>query len=252
MALSASAADIETSATGDLNLDAFKGRTLHVEFDSSSKLSAELRERFQALGFTLAQEKADAEVSVKVMAGYFFQKPRAKQQYIDFGAVVEQASKADIDRKADESTRVAGVELAPLVQGLRQNLSANMVLGVGLVDSVLSLSGARGWFNKLVSGDERGVCLGTAEMCKDWKKYVQRMRIAAFITPKHGDQAVIRAEASAKDEELVPDELFRASMGSLTGRLFPRPVNAQDQSAQGAVQGAGRTLSDAAVKGASE
>lgn len=228
--MSALAADIKTSGAGSLDLDAYRGRSLYVEFQSSPKLTTEMRQRFEALGYNMAESAGDADVSIKVVASFSFERPRAKSQQIDFGKVVEQANTDVVNQKAAEATRAPGVELAPLVQGLRGNLSANMVLGVGLADSILSMSGARGWFNKLVSGDERGVCLGTNEMCKDWKKYVQQMRLTALVAPKAGDKSVIRAEATAKDEELLPDPLFRDGMGELTTRLFPAAATSQNAS----------------------
>ncbi len=231
----AQSSDIKTTGSGNLDLDIYRGRAVFVEFESSQKLTSELRERFEALGYALAPSAGEADVAVKVMAGYFFQKPRAKAQQIDFGRVVEQVNSDLVNQKASESTRVVGVELAPLAQGLRGNLSSNMVLGVGLVDSILSLSGARGWFNKLVSGDERGVCLGTAEMCKDWKKYEQHMRFAAFVSPKAGGKSVIRAEVATNSEDLLPDLLFHVGMGELTNRLFSPQVPAVT-----AVEGAAR------------
>lgn len=219
--MSAMAADINTSGTGKIDLDGYRGRSLYVEFQSSPKMTTEMRHRFEELGYSMAASADDADVSVKLAASFLFQRPRTRLQQIDFGKVVEQASPDVVNRKASEATRVPGVELSPLVQGLSGNLSANMVLGAGLVDSILSLSGARGWFNKLVSGDERGVCLGTDEMCKDWKKYVQKMRLTALVTPKAGDASTIMAEAAAKDEELLPDPLFHEGMRELTTRLLP-------------------------------
>ena len=228
--MSAVAADIKTSGSGSLDLDAYRGRSLYVEFQSSPKLTTEMRQRFEALGYSMAASVGDADVSIKVVASFSFKRPHAKSQQIDFGKVVEQVNPDVVNQKAAEATRAPGVELAPLVQGLRGNLSANMVLGVGLVDSILSMSGARGWFNKLVSGDERGVCLGTDEMCKDWKKYVQQMRLTALVAPKAGNKSVIRAEATAKDEELLPDPLFRDGMGELMTRLFPAAATSQNAS----------------------
>lgn len=232
--MSAVAADIKTSGTGSLDLDAYRGRSLYVEFQSSPKLTTEMRQRFEALGYSIAATAGEADVSIKVVAAFSFERPRAKAQQIDFGKVVEQANSDAVNQKAAEATRAPGVELAPLVQGLRGNLSASMVLGVGLVDSILSMSGARGWFNKLVSGDERGVCLGTDEMCKDWKKYVQQMRLTALVAAKAGDKSIVRAEATAKDEELLPDPLFRDGMGELTGRLFPPAANESQKAVQAA------------------
>lgn len=216
----AGSGSIQTLGSGSLNLDAYKGQSIKVEFDSSPKLTAELQKRFEDLGFKTAT--ADPDVTIKVGAVFSFQKPRAREQQLNFGRVVEQSNiAAVVQKEASNTTQAPGVELGPLVQGLRGNLSANMVLGAGLVDSILSMSGARGWFNKLVSGDERGICLGTEEMCKDWKKYTQHMRLGTLVVSKDGQRQVIRSEASTKNEELLPEQLFREGMGDLTSRLFP-------------------------------
>lgn len=216
----AGAGAIETTGSGSLNLDAYRGQSIKVEFDSSPKLTVELQKRFEELGFKTAA--AEPDVTIKVGAVFSFQKPRTREQQLNFGRVVEESDiDAAVQKEASNATRAPGVELGPLVQGLRGNLSADMILGVGLVDSILRMSGARGWFNKLVAGDERGICLGTEEMCKDWKKYTQRMRLGTLIVSKDGQRQVIRSEASTKSEELLPEQLFREGMGDLTNRLFP-------------------------------
>ena len=72
----------------------------------------------------------------------------------------------------------------------------------------------------MIAGDERGFCLGSEETCKDWKKYLQEGRFAAFVEPKAGQKHIIRAAAATKGEQLLPDPLFREGMGELTKRLF--------------------------------
>lgn len=225
------APDINVHGKGDFVLGVPDDMgSLYIEFTSSPRLSAHLRDEFQRMGYRLATSKDEADLAVRMVAGFVFQKPRAKQMQIDFGKILEESKIDVVANKAEESTRTVGTELGPLVQGIQGNLGAGMVMGAGIVDSILSLSGVRGWFNKLVSGDERGLCLGTAEMCKDWKKYDQEMRIATFIERKSGGRFVIRSTAKAKDEKLVPEALFKAGMQDMTVRLFQSAENSPEGS----------------------
>lgn len=96
----------------------------------------------------------DVDVFIKVVVLFLFECFCVKLQQIDFGKVVEQVNIDVVSWKVVEVMCVFGVELVLLVQGLCGNLSVNMVLGVGLVDLILSMSGVCGWFNKLVLGDE--------------------------------------------------------------------------------------------------
>lgn len=223
-------ADITTNGTDSINLEKFRERTIYVEFESSQKMTAELRQRFEVLGFNLSDSPDKADISVKVLSLFSFQQTRGKQQQIDFGKVIEADSGEVLEKKASQALREPGVNLTPLVHGLRGDLGLGMVFGLGLVDKALKLSGAKGWLNKMLVGDERGICLGTAEMCKDWKKFDQSMRIAAVITPATAntrERIIVRAEAKAKDEKLLPEELFREAMRELTGRLLSQPDTAQ-------------------------
>ena len=69
----------------------------------------------------------------------------------------------------------------------------------------MALTGAKGGFNKLIAGDERGWCLGTAEMCKNWTKYDQHVIVVVKLRPVLGKPA----------------------MAALTTRFFAAPKAAQ-------------------------
>jgi len=90
--------------------------------------------------------------------------------------------------KAEEATRTTSTDLGLMAQGLTGSLSSGMLLAAGLLDSVMALTGAKGGFNKLIAGGERGWCLGTAEMCTNWKKYDQLVIVVVtmrlFAVPK--------------------------------------------------------------------
>lgn len=236
----AHAAEVKTSGMGETDLDRFAGKTISVQFESSPKLTFALREQFEAMGYKLTETVEQADVVIVAAAAFGFQKPRARAQEVDFGKVVEQTKGDLIAQKDSQAYRDPKFDLAPAIQSMRGNLSTNMVLGAGVVETISSLIGVRSWFNKLVGGDERGICLGTEEMCKDWKKYDQRMRMGAMVTFKGEEKIAIRAEATTKDEQLLPDQLFKAGMGELTKRLFtaksaqPIAANRDAQSPVGA------------------
>lgn len=224
-------ADISTTGENSVNLNQYKSQPVYIEFESSQKLTTTIKHQFETLGFKVVDDKNSAGVVLRFMCVYAFKKPHAKEQHVDFGKVVDQ-TEGDLIADADKrSTRGIGVELAPLVQGLQGNLSTGMVFGAGIVDSVMRMAGARSWFNKLVSGDERGVCLGSAETCKDWKKYDQQMRLGVFVEPAAGKQVLVKAGARTLDEQLQPEPLFQHGMQELTKRLFPESGAGMDPAA---------------------
>jgi hypothetical protein len=129
--------------------------------------------------------------------------------------------------KAEKATRTTSTDVGLIAQGLTGSLTTGMLLGVGLLDSLGALTGAKGAFNKAITGDERGWCLGTAEMCKNWKKYDQHVIVAVKIRPVVGKPTILRSDAATKDEQLLPDPLFQAAMAAMTTRLFAAQRAAQ-------------------------
>ena len=201
-------------------------KKVHIEFVSSEKLSTQLREEFERRGFTVVQNPQDAEVSLQFAAGYTFQRPHARRMLVDFGRVAQEspdAAAATLADKAEKSTRSSSFNAGLVTQGLVGGLSSGMMLGAGLVDTIMSMSGFKGWANRAIAGDERGWCLGTAEMCKDWKKYDQQLRLRVEVRTAAASDAKpleLRSDAAAKDEQLVPEPMFRAAMDDMTVRLF--------------------------------
>ena len=216
--------EIKISGSGEAS--ELTGKKVHIEFVSSEKLSIQLREEFERRGFTVVQNPQDAEVSLQFAAGYTFQRPHARKMLVDFGRVAQEnpdTAAATLADKAEKSTRGSSFNAGLVTQGLVGGLSSGMMLGAGLVDTIMSMSGFKGWANRAIAGDERGWCLGTAEMCKDWKKYDQQLRLRVEVrTPAASDPKPIelRSDAAAKEEQLVPEPMFRAAMDDMTVRLF--------------------------------
>ena len=202
------------------------GKKVHIEFVSSEKLSTQLHEEFERRGFTVVQNSQDAEVSLQFAAGYTFQRPHARKMLVDFGRVAQEgpeAAAATLADKTEKSTRSSSFNAGLVTQGLVGGLSSGMMLGAGLVDTIMSMSGFKGWANRAIAGDERGWCLGTAEMCKDWKKYDQQLRLRVEVrsaAASDGKPLELRSDAAAKEEQLVPEPMFRAAMDDMTERLF--------------------------------
>jgi hypothetical protein len=150
----------------------------------------------------------EADVSIEFTAGFTFQLPRAREVAVDLGRMAEESATKNAGNlvdKAEKATRTTSTDLGLMAQGLTGSLSTGMLLGAGLLDSVMALTGAKGGFNKLIAGDERGWCLGTAEMCKNWKKYDQHVIVVVKLRPVVGKPA----------------------MAALTTRLFAAPKAAQ-------------------------
>jgi hypothetical protein len=202
------------------------GKKVHIEFVSSEKLTTQLRDEFERRGFTVVPNPQDAEVSLQFAAGYTFQRPHARKMLVDFGRVAQEspdAAAATLADKAERSTRSSSFNAGLVTQGLVDGLSSGMMLGAGLVDTIMSMSGFKGWANRAIAGDERGWCPGTAEMCKDWKKYDQQLRLRVEVRTTNASDArplELRSDAAAKEEQLVPDPIFRAAMDDMTVRLF--------------------------------
>jgi hypothetical protein len=213
--------DILVAGSGTLDFETYKGHSLYVEFMSSHKLTDSFRKRFSALGFQLTSNAQAADITIEMMGDFSFQKPQTRRQVVDLGRVVDQTPQGQTDTLADKAsiaTRTPGLELGPL---LTTNLGSNIVLGTAIADSIMRLTGIQGWLNKAIAGDERGFCVGTKEMCKDWKKFDQLMRLGVIISSKAGTKNIIRAAAHTKDEQIELNPLFHAAMGELTRRIFP-------------------------------
>ena len=201
-------------------------KKVFVEFTSSERLTAQLREGFAARGFEVVPTAQEADVAVEFTAGFKFQLPRAREVVVDVGRMAEESAAKTNDSladKAEKATRTTSTDVGLIAQGLTGSLTPTMLLGVGLLDSLGALTGAKGAFNKLIAGDERGWCLGTAEMCKNWKKYDQHVIVAVKIRPAVGTPEILRSDAATKDEQLLPDPLFQAAMAAMTTRLFAAP-----------------------------
>jgi hypothetical protein len=201
-------------------------KKVFVEFTYSERLTAQLREGFAARGFEVVPTAQEADVAVEFTAGFKFQLPRAREVVVDVGRMAEESAAKTNDSladKAEKATRTTSTDVGLIAQGLTGSLTPTMLLGVGLLDTLGALTGAKGAFNKLIAGDERGWCLGTAEMCKNWKKYDQHVIVAVKIRPAVGTPEILRSDAATKDEQLLPDPLFQAAMSALTPRLFAAP-----------------------------
>ena len=205
-------------------------KKVFVEFTSSERLTAQLREGFTDRGFEVVPTVQDADIAVEFTAGFKFQLPGAREVVVDVGRMAEESAAKTTDSladKAEKATRTTSTDVGLIAQGLTGSLTPTMLLGVGLLDSLGALTGAKGAFNKAITGDERGWCLGTAEMCRNWKKYDQHVIVAVKIRPVAGKPAILRSDAGTKDEELLPDPLFQAAMAAMTTRLFAASKAAQ-------------------------
>ena len=221
---------LATGGTGGTDGSKAPKKKVFVEFTSSERLTAQLREGFAARGFEVVPTAQEADVAVEFTAGFKFQLPRAREVVVDVGRMAEDSAAKTTDSladKAEKATRTTSTDVGLIAQGLTGSLTPTMLLGVGLLDSLGALTGAKGAFNKLISGDERGWCLGTAEMCKNWKKYDQHVIVAVKIRPTVGTPETVQSDAATKDEQLLPDPLFQAAMAAMTTRLFAASKAAQ-------------------------
>ena len=214
-AFTVNAGEIENGGSESYNLEGQKDKKIYLTFDNSPRLTEILRDQLKSNGFRMVDTEDSADVTVRMMSIYVFQKPHAKKMTVDFGKVVENDDGSLLKNKNEESFRTPNINL----NVLQPNISMGVALGAGVVETVLQVAGVKSWFNKLLSGDERGWCLGTTEQCKDWKKYVQEVRMGAIVSPKAGGEVIVRSYAKTLDEQLVPGDLFQASFLEMSNRL---------------------------------
>lgn len=212
--LSASAAEVTVGGSESFDLVSKKAEPIYLTFEYSPTVTAQLKKELIDAGYNIVDDEDQAAFTVRMMGAYVFQRTRAKEMFADMGKVLESGDKA-LPTESDVS-REPGIRLQPEAIG---PMPFKVWLAQGILRDVLLAAGVNSWFNKLLVGDERGLCVGTQEMCKDWKKFAQETRLQTIISPKTGGEKIVRSFARAKDEQLLPAELFQASLKEMASRL---------------------------------
>lgn len=211
---SAAAADVTVGGSDSFDLTSNKNEPIYLIFEYSPIVTVQLQKELINVGYKIVDDEDKAAVTVRMMGVYVFQRPHAKQMSADMGKVLERSDKA-LPNESDVP-RQRAISLGP------ENFSPmpwKVWIAQDIISEVLVAAGVKNWFNKLVVGDERGLCLGTPETCKDWNKFSQETRLQAIVSPKVGGEKIVRSFAQAKDEKLLPMELFQASLKEMGARL---------------------------------
>ena len=211
---SAIAADVTVGGSESFDLTSKKNEPIYLIFEYSPAVTAQLQKELKDTGFKIVDDEDQAVITVRMMGVYVFQRPHAKQMSADMGKVLESSDKA-LPSESDVP-RQRGIPLGPETFA---PMPWKVWIAQDLISEVLVAAGVKNWFNKLVVGDERGLCLGTQEMCKDWNKFTQETRLQAIVSPKAGGEKIVRSFAQAKDEQLLPADLFQASLKEMGIRL---------------------------------
>lgn len=203
--------DFTSTANGQVVLSVTGDSPLLAEFKGSPELTTRLRASLQERGFALAPDAATAKTTLvfdgtlAVLGGKKFH----KGVELPVGHATEMTVKAARERggvtRADVVQGTAGVALSTAAY-LSSTGTFLQGLQLGQMAAVLGdLTGVRGWFNNLVAGDPRGICLSR---CEDWNKVEQTVYLSA--TMKRGDARAtdVRTMSRVFSERVAPDEVI--------------------------------------------
>lgn len=197
--------------------------TIKVRFEDNPELATLIENDLVARGFQLVGADQAPDVDILIQSAWRFQKPRARQQAVSVGKLLaDERMKGTVTTLEERATRAAStnVNLNTAIAANRGTLSTGAYAGVTLLEVVADLTGVRGGFNRLMVGDERGLCIPVpAGACDTWHVYKQDMALAATLTRKDGQDSVVRAISKVEHERLLPVELFEETRSKLVSAL---------------------------------
>ena len=200
---------VQIQATGRIELHVETDSPLAVEFERSEPLTRALADAMQAKGFVITQDRAAAKATLVIRGDVvLLGGPRFyKGVKVAMGEATEKALMA-----AAEGPTISPAEDAQVAVSLALESSAAKSAispfwrGLALsrmADVLGDATGARGAFNKALTGDPRGICLSR---CDDWNKVKQTAYAFVSLTTAQGRQD-IRVLATVNLETLAPEEV---------------------------------------------
>ena len=214
---------ISTTANGEIVLTKVPNAAVYAEFEKSDSLTKRLRDSLIESGFALAQSRDGAQTvlvfsgDIVVSGGPKFTSPVKMPIGVATEKTIEtaqqQGSNATSAAPAVFDTGVAlAVQSGAL--GAISNFSKGLALGT-MAESIGKSTGLRGWFNKAVAGDPRGVCLAR---CEDWNKADQSVYLRVKVTGPGGDQE-IRSVSKLHSETLAPELVIEQAIGAALANM---------------------------------
>ncbi len=235
---------LEITQTGLFDLAPLRDqKTLSIQMVHSPTLSADLESTLRALGFQIVPYPR-GDVVLTLFTTFGAQKMQLKPLRVDYAQAYEAGVQSVLANQTSHATQ--SLDLGADILALQGNITPHLLVGFDIFDMIATVTGVKSWANKLVSGDERGLCIFN---CERFNSFAQQMLIATRVgikgqlTDPHAPPFATTTKASALDERLLPNELFQIAMKTLTAQLLPHGVGPIETGA--GPQGAPATSLDA-------
>lgn len=198
---------------------------LQVAFEDNPALAKITETYLAAQGFSIAGPDGAHDYKVALSGNFAFDRPRTKRLSVPIGKLL-----AD-ERMKDTLTSLAELSTRGHAD---QNLASNLFLvplgktavltglGTDLMEIISSHIGLSGAFNRLVVGDERGVCIPIPPgACDKWNHYNQRLALKATVMDDRGGVEEVSVSISANHPRLLPAELLAEGQARIALLLLP-------------------------------
>ena len=207
-----SLAPITTLVSGSPRLP--RERAVTIDYAESAKLTEIVRSGLAAAGVQVVDPGTPDAVSVRVRGVL-----QLNGKHTARIRIAELAEKGTVVTVADDSRKLAPADVGYVIAAgnwLARLVNAGQLSapagGILLVDIVGQATEAKDWFNKVVGGDRRGICLVN---CQNWNK----TRQAAYHVVDIQDGSEAR-RAEVKSELLAEDlQPGRVVSGGLTALI---------------------------------
>lgn len=200
---------------------------IYLTVEKNPKAETIFRDIFVKRGYTMASEPGPGVTTLK-MAGMLevgMMKMRSRifglDDFVDNPEAIKSGTNPSSMYAKGQLAAVsnAAINVAMIAAGV-----TNLADAVGGVGSALGdATGVSGKFNKLLTGDSRGICLWP---CDDWNKYFQTVAMMVEETGPDGNTIKSAVKVATKHETLYPVQLLQAALGTLSADLMGDPMPA--------------------------
>lgn len=189
---------------------------LSIVFQHSPTMTANLEAAFKAAGFNVMPPET-AKYKYQI-GGSYKSDGKVKLAAVPLGQILEAglSSKPDqpVDwaRVATDTTLTAGLAN----QAVQAGLMNRIVAGGNILDAILKSTGLAGKFNEALTGDRRGICLGS---CTTWHWSEQMVTIGFTATGVSNDPTRQMVFAGLHASALWPQDLINLALLEMYRRL---------------------------------
>jgi len=181
------------------------GKRIYIYSDKDERFAVVIRKNMRSKGLSVAENEDDADIKLKAVGLFRVSgkglSPVSGQLGEIVGSSIAEPTSPDYARSSVKPDHVVGTAL---ISGISAVSVAN--LGIWLTQQ----TGVAGFFNKMITGDPRGICLH--ENCY---KFEQRVVVAML-----GDGISVQALAVAHHEKLMMDIIADQAVAEVM-RAFP-------------------------------